>query len=58
MKEYIVRIIDYNGNIVDGLIVEAKTAEEARSLYIIQHYTAFADMYPSDKIVIREYTGD
>jgi hypothetical protein len=58
MKQYIVRMIDFDGNIVDGLIVEASNEAEARSLYIIRHYTAFADMYPTDKIVIEEYEGE
>lgn len=55
MKEYAVRLKDYDGNIVDGLLVEADSEEEARSLYIKFHYTAFADMTPTDKIVITEY---
>lgn len=54
MKEYAVRLIDYAENVVDGLIVEANNEEEAKSLYIIQHSTAFADMYPTDKLVISQ----
>ena len=55
MKEYAVRLKDYEGAIVDGLIVEANNEEEAKSLYIKLHYTAFADMTPTDKLVISEF---
>lgn len=54
MKEYAVRLIDYNGSIVDGLFVEANSEGEARSLYIQRHLTAFTDMTPADKIVISQ----
>lgn len=55
MKEYIVRLTNYEGFVIDGLIITASNEIEALSSYIKQRPTVYADKCVYDKFTIEEY---
>ncbi len=52
MKEYMVRLRDYNGNVIDGDIYIARTKKEARERYLSRVQRLGIDVCRYDYITV------
>lgn len=52
MKEYICRLVNYEGFIIDGAFVTAKNKKEALEKYLIIHPYAKTDKMRNDKYTV------